>query len=234
MYNGNRLSPITLSGEDPVTKLIAHRFLSDAHLFNFQRSFFLQYSRFLSIPLPGMNHNSVGLRIGLRKFLFFSVFRNNLNDGEIKFLCKSKVSRVMGGNAHDCSRSMIRQNIVGNPDRYLFSIHGIHGIGSRKYACLILIRHRHSFHIGFIGCLLDILFHCRFLGRSGNLLYQRMFRCKNQEGCSEKRIRSRGKYGDLLFTVQQFKVYLRTIGTPYPLGLHLLDLFRPIQSIEII
>ena len=234
MDNGDRLSPITLSGEDPVTKLIAHRFLSDAHLFNFQRSFFLQNGGFLPVPLPGMNHNSVGLRIGLRKFLFFSVFRNNLNDGEIKFLCKSKVSRVMGGNTHNRSRSMIRQNIVGNPDRYLFSIHGIHGIGSRKYTGFILVCHCHSFHIGFVGSFLDVLFHCRYLGRSGNLLYQRMLRCKNQEGCSVKRIRPRGKYGDLFLAVLQFKVDLRTVGTPYPLGLHLLDLFRPIQSIEII
>ena len=123
MNNRNRLSPITLTGEYPVTKFVIHRFMADSHLFNHYRSFLLQHGALHAVPFSGIDHGSACFRISLRHiFNFFPIFGDNLDDRNIKFLRKLKVPVVMGGHAHDSSRTVICQYIIRQPDGHLGSV----------------------------------------------------------------------------------------------------------------
>ena len=140
----------------------------------------------------------------------------------------------MRRHAHDSAGSVIGKYIVGNPNRSLLTVHRIDNISPGKDAGLIFIRNGHSVHIGLICRFLNILLYLGKLLRCRNLFYQRMFRSKNQEGRPVKRIGSCGKNGNLLFGVLQLEIHLCTVRTTNPLRLHLLYLFRPVQSVQII
>ena len=119
----DRLSPITLTGEYPVTEFIIHRLFTDTHFFDDDRGFLLKDCGFHSIPLSGIDHGAAGLCIGLSHvFNFFSVLRNDLNDRNVEFSCKLKVTVIMGRNTHDRSGTVIRQYIVRQPDRNLCAV----------------------------------------------------------------------------------------------------------------
>ena len=109
----NRLAPVALAGEYPVAQLVVHRLLAHAHLFDDMGRFLLQHRGLHAVPVSGVDHGAAGLGIGLGHiFDFFSVFCDNLDDRNVKFLRELKVAVVMGRHAHDGSRAVIRQYIV--------------------------------------------------------------------------------------------------------------------------
>ena len=119
----DRFAPVTLTGEYPVTQFEVYGFTSDTHLFDHHRSFFLQYRRFHTVPVTGVDHSSRSLGICFcHIFDFFSIFCDNLNDRNIELGCKFKVTVIMGRYTHDCSGTVISQYIVRQPDRYFGTI----------------------------------------------------------------------------------------------------------------
>ena len=74
---------------------------------------FFQYSRLHTIPITGINHSSNCLCIGLCHILnLFTVFCDNLNDRDIEFCCKLKVTVVMSRYTHNSSCTVISQYII--------------------------------------------------------------------------------------------------------------------------
>ena len=117
VYDRDRLAPVTLTGEYPVTKLIVHFLLTDASLLDHGRRFFFQHSGFHAVPLAGIDHGSHSVSVSLCHVLnLFSVLGDNLNDRNIELLRKLKVTVIMGRHAHDGSCTVICQYIVGQPD----------------------------------------------------------------------------------------------------------------------
>ena len=120
MDDRDRLAPVTLAGEYPVTQLIIHRLLAQAALLNHSRSFLLEYGGLHSIPLAGINHDSAGLSVSLRHILdFFSILGDYLDNRNVEFFSKFKVTVIVSRYAHDCARTIVGQYIVGEPDRCL-------------------------------------------------------------------------------------------------------------------
>ena len=231
--DGDRLAPVTLSGEDPVSQLEVYRSFSDASLFYHVRRFFFQHGGFHAVPLSGIDHGAGSLRVRLGHiFNFFSVFGDDLDDRDIEFLRKLKVAVVMSRYAHDGSRTVIGQHVVGQPDRRLCAIQRIDGIASGEYAGFFLVLQ--TVHIGFHGGLIDITIHRLFRLRRGQRSRQRMFRSQNHEGCAIKGIRSGGINGDLLLSSIHREIHFRAVRLADPVGLHLLYLLRPVQFVQII
>ena len=61
-----------------------------------------------------------------------------------------------------------------------------------------------------------------------------MLRSENQEGRAVEGVRAGGEDLDLLRSPLRREVHLGAIGSPDPLGLHLLHLLRPVQLVEIL
>ena len=61
-----------------------------------------------------------------------------------------------------------------------------------------------------------------------------MLRCKHHEGCAVKGVRPGGVHGNLLITSVNGEIHLSAIGFANPVRLHFLNLFRPVQLIQIV
>ena len=232
MYDRDRLAPVTLTGEYPVTQFVVDGFVSDAHLLNDMRSFFFQDCRLHTIPVTGIDHSSGGLGIGFGHILdFFAVFCDNLDDRNIEFLCKLKVTVIVSRYTHDRTGTVICQYIVREPDRNFCSVQRIGCIASGKYAGLFLILH--TVYVGFHGCCIDIGIHGFFLIRCGKTCCQFMLRSQYHKGCTVKSIRSCRINGDLFVSSFYRKIDFCTIRFADPLGLHFLYFLRPFQFVQV-
>ena len=120
MDNGNRLSPVTLPGKYPVTKLKVYGLLSKTTFLNHCRSIFFKDRGLHSIPLTGIDHGSACLGICLGHiFNFPAVLCNNLNNGNVELLRKLKVPVIMSRHAHDGTGTVVGKDVIGKPDGYL-------------------------------------------------------------------------------------------------------------------
>ncbi len=58
VYNGNRLAPVTLTGEYPVTQFVIDRLASNPHLLDDVRSFFFQDFGLHTVPVTGIDQHA--------------------------------------------------------------------------------------------------------------------------------------------------------------------------------
>ena len=61
-----------------------------------------------------------------------------------------------------------------------------------------------------------------------------MLRGQHHEGGSVESVGAGGVDGDLLIPAVDGEIHLRAVGFADPVGLHLLDLLRPVQLVQIV
>ena len=101
----------------------------------------------------------------------------------------------MSRHAHDGSRSVTHQNVIGNVDRNFFLCKRVYRVFSNEYACLF-IGGRGSLYVVHVLYLFDI-FPDRLLIFSTlyHRKHRRIFRRQNHVSSSIDGVYSRGEYG---------------------------------------
>ena len=95
-----------------------------------------------AVPVAGIDHNAGSLGISLSHVLdLFAVFGDDLNDRDVEFLSKLKVTVIMGRYAHDGAGTIVSQYIIGQPDGNLFAVQRVNRIATGEDAGLLLILH---------------------------------------------------------------------------------------------
>ena len=61
-----------------------------------------------------------------------------------------------------------------------------------------------------------------------------MLRSQYHKGCAVQSIRAGSVNGDLLISSLDLEIHLGTVGFADPLALHLLNLFRPVQLVQVV
>ena len=135
-------------------------------------------------------------------------------------------------HTHDGSGTVICQYIVREPDRHFRTVQRIDGIGSCEHTCLLLVLH--TVHVGLHGSLIDVFVHSLLVLRCGKGSRQSMLRSQHHEGGAVERVGAGGVDGDLLVSSLHREVHLGAIGFADPVCLHLLDLLRPVQLVQIV
>ena len=233
MYDRDRLTPVTLAGEYPVSQFVVDSLTSDTQLLDDMRCFLLQYGRFHSIPLTGVDHGSGSLCVSFCHILnFFTIFCDNLDDRNIEFLCKLKVTVIMSRYTHDSTCTIISKYIVRKPDWKLLAVQRIDRISTCEHTGLLFILK--TVYIGFHGSIKDIFLYSLSCLVCCKRFRKSMLRCKYHECCSVKSIRSCCIDGDLLISSFNREIYLCTVGFTDPVCLHLLNFFRPVQFVQVI
>ena len=228
----DRLAPVTLTGEYPVAQFVIDFFAAEAFFLDHVRSLFFQNGGFHSVPLAGVDHGSGCLCVCLfHIFDLFAVFCDDLNDRQIKFFREGKVTVVMCRYTHDRSGTVIRQNVIGQPDRNLCAIQRVDRISAGKYTGLLFVLH--TVYIGLHGSLENVLLHFLFMVVGRQALCQSVLRSQYHEGCAVQCIRTCRIDGDFLVSSLHREIDFRTVGTADPVGLHLLNFFRPVQFVQI-
>ena len=232
MYNRDRLAPVTLTGEYPVSQFVVDSLTSDTQLLDDMRCFFLQYGRLHAVPLTGIDHGSGSLCVSFCHILnFFTIFCDNLDDRNIEFLCELKVTVIMSRYTHDSTCTIISKYIVRKPDWKLLAVQRIDRISTCEHTGLLFILK--TVYIGFHGSIKDIFLYSLSCLVCCKRFCKSMLRCKYHECCSMKSIRSCCIDRDLLFSSLNREIDLCAVGFADPVCLHLFNLLRPVQFIQI-
>ena len=127
MYDRNRLTPVSLSGEYPVTELIIYLTVSNALLLQKIFHLFLGFCDLQAIQKLGIDHLT-GCHI--RKCSFINIYRaflsfDYLDHRQSKFLSKLPVTGIVRRYCHNSTCTIRHQHIIRDPYRNLLAIHRI-------------------------------------------------------------------------------------------------------------
>ena len=152
-------------------------------------------------------------------FFFNGNTAKNIFYGQIKVFGKIIVALISTRHRHDSSCSIIRQNIVPNPNRNAFFRKRMQNIASCKYSSAIFDI-GHTLALGSFLSFLNIFFHRFFLIGMGNFLNQIQLGCQGHESNSKQCIGACGKYLNPFFVIFYLKKYFCSNGLPNPITLH--------------
>ena len=173
------------------------------------------------------------------------------------------VALVMPRNSHDGTRTVTRQNVVGDKDWNRLAIHRIGGVHTQEDTGLFLVLL--AFQIGLRSDRIAVGFHGSSRGVlpigpalihalicTGRiptvrgrccfheLVYQLVFWSQHHVGCAKQGVRSGGENLDFCGVSGRGlrgvgnKSNLGTARAANPVALHCLDLLRPIQLLQVI
>gem|GEM_PF-7085223 len=101
-----------------------------------------------------------------------------LYNWQIIFLCKGKISFIMGRDCHNSAGSISSENIVSYSDRDLLVVEWVDGVSSCENSCFVFVEVC-SLEFAFTLSLFDIFFYCFTLVGCCNFGQQRMFRSES-------------------------------------------------------
>ena len=141
----------------------------------------------------------------------------------------------MTRNAHDGARTVIYQDVVGNPDRHSLVIQGIDSVSAGKHAFFFGLV-RHAFNVVHILHARNKRTKFRFIFPSLNqFLYIGVFWSQHDVRDAENRIDTGREHGNGLADFRDFKGEFRPFAAANPVFLHRLNPFRPAgQELQII
>ena len=232
-YNRNRLTPVTLSGEYPVTQLEVFLRRTDTLFFQPIHNGRFRFCHRFAGEEPGIYQRS-GSHIGECLFLHVTAL-NDFDNRKIKFLRKLPVTGVVGRYCHDGTGSVTHQYIIRYPDRNFFAIHRIDGRKTIDCHTGLVLGKLRTLKIRLSGSHLAVGNH---LIPVFNLIFVfiqiRMLRGYNHVRHTKQRVRTSGINTQFLLFVLQGKIHLGTMGAANPVFLGNLHPLNVIQTVQII
>ena len=149
MYNRNRLAPVSLTGEHPVTQFEIDLCMTFSHFFEFFNNFLFSVINRKSVKIIGIDKNT---RCTVCKSSFLNIFSAlyNFDNRQIKFFCKIPVTSIVCRNCHNCTCTVRYQYIVRYKYRNLCIINRVNSLNTFNFnACFIFCNFR-SLKIGFL------------------------------------------------------------------------------------
>ena len=141
----------------------------------------------------------------------------------------------MTRNAHDGARTVIYQDVVGNPDRHSLVIQGIDSVSAGEHAFFFGVVRRpfdvvHVLHARNKGAKLRFVFPAL-----DELFYIGMFRSQHDVRNTENRVHAGREHGNGFADFRDFKGEFRPFTAANPVFLHRLNPFRPArQELQIV
>ncbi len=200
MDHRDGISPIALTGNAPIAQAVSDCRVSPAVFGNVCADLFLGFFAILAIKMSGVCDDT-GLYIG-----FIHLFEDEallwiLDDdlhGNIILFGELKVALIMRRNCHHCTRAIIHEHIVCNPDLHLIAGKWIDAISAAKDAFFDGFSAATAVFVFIDYSLTEVvkLGIIRFLGEPA--LNEGMLRRKRHEGDAIDGIRAGSKYADFL------------------------------------
>ena len=231
VYDRNRLTPVTLTGEYPVTQLIVCFCFSNVVLFEPLKNFLFCFRNGKSVQETGVDKSSL-CNVGVN-FVLYVAACNNLDDRHVEFLCELPVTLIVCRYCHDGAGAVAHQYIIGNPDRDLFSINRVDCGKSVDHDTGLVFCKLGTLEIGFSGCHLTV---CADLIPVLDLIFVlvdvRMLRGEYHVRNTEQGIRACGIDSQLLRFIFQGEINLCSVGTSDPVFLGSFDTLNIVNAVQ--
>ena len=164
---------------------------------------------------------------------------DHLLHGQLVLARKKKVPLVMGRDSHHGTGAVLRQHVVGDPNRQQLTVGGVAHPGADGNTALGPVFGR-AVLLALARHLIAEGFHRSPLLGGGEGRHQRMLRGQHHIGGAEDGVGPCGEHGDRLtggaaVVAHHRKLQLRTGAAADPVGLHGAHPFRPpLQAIEVV
>ena len=232
MDQGNRFSPVTLAGKDPVAQLVIHLAFAHAVLNQPVDDGLFRFRDGKAVEKTAVDKHAIG-HIGISGLLHILPAGDHLKDRQPELFGEFPVARIVRGNGHDGARAVCGEHIVGDKHRDSASVDRIDGLDSLELHARLFLDQLGALKVAFargripVGENLVPVFNART-----QLIHRRMLRRHNHVRRAEKRIRPRGINAQLHIAVLNGKIHLCALAAADPVALLHLDLFDKIEIIQ--
>ena len=217
--NRERLSPISLTGEDGIAQTVIDFPPSQSvllHIVNGSRDGLLHSE---SVQETGIAHYAV---LGIETFTAHVATLDKGYYRQIESLGKGIVTAVVCRNSHNCAGAVTREHIFGNPDRHLVPGERVDGIRAGEYSCHIPGL-GNSLALSLLAHLAEIFLHLGLTVSRGQFLHPVAFRSQHEESHPENSVGTCGEDGNIIFltTIHCLEHHFATLAASYPVALHI-------------
>ncbi len=142
------------------------------------------------------------------------------------------VALVVPGHGHDGAGAVAHQHVVGDPDRQLLTVDGVHGMPAGGHARLLPLLL--ALQIALARGLLAVGVHRRALCRDGDGVDQRVLGGQHHVGGAEQRVRPSGEDAQAAARAIEREVDLGPDRAADPIALHLERARRPVHQRQVV
>ena len=230
----DRLAPVTLAAEDPVTQLVVDLFLADALLHDVLLHGGDGFFDGHAVEEAGVDHDGAVV-LGDEGFLRHVAAGDDLDDRQAELRGELPVALIVARNAHDDAGAVAHENVVRDEHGQCLVRHGIHDLDALKTDAGLFLVELAALKIGFMRSLFLIGGHGVPVGDVRlPLLEKRVLRRDDHVRRAEERISAGGIDGDVVTDVG-LERDLGTRGAADPvalLGLDALDVIHIVQIVD--
>ena len=230
VYDGYWRAPIPLTRYGPIAHAVVYLLPAAPELFKLLYDGKLALAAFHTVEPAAVRHHAV---FGKRKLAAAVLGHDDALYGKPVLFGELVVARVVRRNAHHCARAVSGKAVIGDVYGRFFAVYRVNAITPRKYARLFLCGRR-ALDLAALCRLGDVLFDSGALLCDRKFFDHRMLGRDNYVAHAEQRIGARRKYRYLLRAVgpDYLEVDLAADGLTYPVALHRLGLFGPIEPVQ--
>ena len=198
MNHRNWRTPVPLARNQPVTHFVSSFTTTRSLLFQPRYDLLAGIFTTRTVELPRID-----------QFTFTSVaadvcriFRliNYLNNWQVKFLSKGKITFIMCRYRHDCTCAVTTQYVVRHPDWQLLAIDWIDDIAASKDARFIFVFL--ALNVRLLLRRLNVCFNFGARVSIDQLRNQWVFWRQSHVASTKQGVRSRGEYGDWWYILE--------------------------------
>ena len=232
VYNRNRLAPVALACEYPVTELIVDLTVADAGLLKVIFDADFRFFDGHAVQNAGVDHDA-GVAVRERFFLHIAAL-NDFDDWQVELLCELPVTGIVCRNSHDGAGTVGNENIVGNEDRNGGTGQRIDGLNALQTHAGLIFRDLGALKVGlFRGLCLIRADGIQILQLIRPLFNERVLRGNDHVRCAVKCIRA-GRVNSQLIACGCVEIDLGALGTANPVFLLGLNAVWIIDKIKVV
>ena len=226
--HGYGRAPVTLTADQPVAQTVVGLECALALLFQLLYDGNLALLGAHARELAGVDHHAV---FGEGKVVVAVHALDHALDGQTELLCEHEVALVVSGNAHDRARAVARDDIVRDEYGHLSAVDGVDCVCARHDARLFAVAGK-TVDFRDLGGFPDIILDGFPALGSGDFAHQRIFGGEHNIGHAESRVGAGGEHAEFLIATLDGKLDFAAVGFAYPVLLHELGLFGPVQLVQ--
>ena len=251
------VTPVALTGDEPVAQAVLHGALTGARRLQVGHDGRLARGVLAALHagvLAGLHERALGHHGGvpvhggdlaallvLQLSVEWVVVReDDGNDRKVVLLGELEVALVAAGDGHDGTGAVVGDDVVGHPHGNLLAVDRVHHVAAREGTVLLELALGALHRRDVLGILHDLHDGGLVLGARHKLGKALVLGREQEERAAEERVGARGEDGDLGVRrlargVAEGEVHLGALGAADPVGLHLLHALGPAgQLLEVV
>ena len=222
-------APISLTRNKPIAQTVIHfqfALVFTRQLFHNRAASLLACH---AVEFAAVCHDSV---FGEGQLVLSLRAANDAFNRQAVLLGEHEIPFVVGGHSHNAARAVGVEHVVADKYRHSVAVYRVEGVSPRENARFFFCGGKSLYFVD-LGCFKTVFLDGLPAVGRGNLVDKRMLGRENDVCHAEKRVGARRKHAESVpVGIVDDKFYFAALRPAYPVFLHQLGLFRPVQRVK--